>query len=398
MTIASMTVAELLEKGAAGDLLRDMVAFMAQRLMELDVDGRCGAAHGERSPERLNQRNGYRDRPWETRVGTIPLRIPKLRSGSYFPAFLEPRRLAEKALAAVIQEAYVQGVSTRAVDELVKALGMSGISKSQVSRLCAELDERVQEFLQRPLEGDWPYLWLDATYLRVRQAGRIVSVAAIIAVAVNSDGRREVLGLALGASEAEPFWTDFLRSLTRRGLRGVKLVVSDAHEGLKAAIGKVLNASWQRCRVHFLRNALAHVPKGQRRVVAALIGTIFAQDSAEAAQQQWRIVTDQLRCRFPKLAALLDSAEPDVLAYFAFPREHRLKLHSTNPLERLNGEVKRRADVVGIFPNEAAIVRLIGALLLEQNDEWAIQRRYLTLETLASVGENPTVRLPAVTT
>src|SRR5262249_3269796 len=257
MTDDMMNLRALLEKSSDAELLRDMVGFAAQRLMELEIETSTGAAHGERSPDRINQRNGYRDRLWETRAGTIELRIPKLRKGSYFPAFLEPRRMAEKALAAVVQEAYVQGVSTRSVDELVKAMGMTGISKSQVSRLCGEIDERVGAFLSRPIEGDWPYLWIDATYVKVRQAGRIVSVAVIIAVAVNTDGIREVLGLAVGPAEAEPFWTEFLRSLTRRGLRGVKLVISDAHEGLKAAIAKVLKASWQRCRVHFIRNALA---------------------------------------------------------------------------------------------------------------------------------------------
>jgi putative transposase len=276
-------------------------------------------------------------------------------------------------------------------------MGMSGISRSQVSRLCAEIDERVQTFLSRPIEGDWPYLWIDATYLKVRQAGRIVSVAAIIAIGANSDGRREVLGMQVGASEAEPFWTDFLRTLTRRGLRGVKLVISDAHEGLKAAVRKVISATWQRCRVHFMRNVLVHAPAGQRRMVSALIATIFAQESEAAAQDQWRIVADQLRERFPKIARVMDDAEDDVLAHMAFPREHWCKIHSTNPLERLNGEIKRRTDVVGIFPNEAAIYRLVGALLLEQNDEWALQRRYMSLETLAGVGDNPIVSLSAVT-
>ncbi|TXH47144.1 MAG: IS256 family transposase [Burkholderiaceae bacterium] len=396
MTQDRMQLSELLEKAGGGDFVREMIGFVAQRLMELEVDTRCGAGHGERSEGRTNSRNGYRDRDWDTRAGTVALRIPKLRSGSYFPPFLEPRRTAEKALAAVIQEAYVQGISTRSVDDLVQAMGMSGISKSQVSRLCAEIDERVQTFLQRPIEGDWPYLWIDATYLKVRQAGRIVSVAAIIAVGANTDGRREVLGMQVGASEAEPFWTDFLRSLTRRGLRGVKLVISDAHEGLKAAVRKVISASWQRCRVHFMRNVLVHAPAGQRRMVSALIGTIFAQEAESAARDQWRAVADQLRSRFPKIATLMDNCEDEVLAHLSFPKEHRTKIHSTNPLERLNGEIKRRTEVVGIFPNEAAIYRLVGALLLEQNDEWALQRRYMTLETLAVVGDNPNVSLPAV--
>jgi len=305
--------------------------------------------------------------------------------------------MAEKALAAVIQEAYVQGVSTRSVDELVKAMGMTGISKSQVSRLCTEIDDKIAAFLNRSLEGDWPYLWLDATYVKVRANGRIVSVAVIIAVAVNSDGRREVLGMAIGASEAETFWTEFLRKLARRGLRGVKLVISDAHEGLKAAVAKVLHASWQRCRVHFMRNVLAHAGKQGRRVVAAFIATAFAQEDAETARLQWRQVADQLRPKVAKLAALMDEAEADVLAFMSFPKDHRPKIHSTNPLERLNGEIKRRTDVVGIFPNKEAITRLVGAILLEQNDEWAVQRaRYMTLETIAPLSEDPIFTLPPV--
>lgn len=305
--------------------------------------------------------------------------------------------MAEKALTAVIQEAYIQGVSTRSVDDLVKAMGMSGISKSQVSRLCEEIDERVKAFLDRPIEGDWPYLWIDATYVKVRQNGRIVSVAVIVAVGVNSDGRREVLGMDIGPSEAETFWTAFLRKLARRGLRGVRLVVSDAHEGIKASVAKVLTATWQRCRVHFMRNALAHAGKSGRRVVSAFVATAFAQEDAASASRQWRTVADQLRPKLPKLATLMDDAEADVLAYMGFPAQHRAKLHSTNPLERLNGEIKRRTDVVGIFPNEAAITRLVGAILLEQNDEWAVQRaRYMTLETMAPVSDNALVSLPAV--
>jgi transposase-like protein len=376
-----------------------MIGFAAQRIMELEVSAATGAGYGEKTAERLAQRNGYRDRAWETRAGTVDLRIPKLRKGSYFPGFLEPRRMAEKALTAVIQEAYVQGISTRSVDDLVKAMGMGGISKSQVSRLCEEIDAKVKAFLDRPIEGDWLYLWVDATYLKVRQNGRIVSVAAIVAVGVNADGRREVLGLEIGPSEAETFWTGFLRKLARRGLRGVKLVVSDAHEGLKAAIAKVLaGAAWQRCRVHFMRNVLAHAGRQGRRVVSAFVATAFAQDDAEAARQQWRKVADQLRPKLRKLAEIMDAAEPDVLAYMAFPQAHRAKLHSTNPIERLNGEIKRRTDAVGIFPNEAAIIRLVGAILLEQNDEWAVQRaRYMSLETIAPIGDTPVVALSAVT-
>ncbi len=388
MTDDSIALKTLIEKAPDADFLRDMIGFAAERLMALEVDGLCGAGHSERSAERTNHRNGYRERIWETRAGTINLPVPKLRKGSYLPFFLEPRRTAEKALVAVIQEAWIQGISTRSVDDLVKAMGMTGISKSQVSRLCEEIDERVKAFLDRPLEGDWPYLWLDATYVKTRQAGRIVSVAAIVAVAVNSKGKREVLGLATGPSEAETFWTDFLRSLTRRGLRGVKLVISDAHEGLKAATAKVLHATWQRCRVHFMRNALAHVTKGQRLMVAAAIRTAFAQEDYDSAVTQWRQVADSLRKRFPKLATLMDEAEQDVLAFMTFPRDHWTKIHSTNPLERLNKEIKRRTNVVGIFPNEAAITRLVGAILAEQNDEWAVSRRYMTLETLARLSHH----------
>ena len=396
-TKTNMALAELSEKGADADLLRDMIQFVAQRMMEMDTESLCAAAYGERSADRANSRNGYRERVWDTRAGSVELKIPKLRKGSYFPGFLEPRRTAEKALAAVIQESYIHGVSTRSVDDLVKAMGMSGISKSQVSRLCTEIDERVHAFLARPIEGDWPYLWIDATYVKVREAGRIVSVAVIIAVAVNTDGVREVLGMAIGPSEAEPFWTAFLRSLTRRGLRGVKLVISDAHEGLKAAAAKVLKSTWQRCKVHFLRNALAHAGKGQRQMVLAMINTVFAQENQEAAITQWRSVADQLRVKFPKLATLMDGSECDVLAYMSFPKAHSKQIHSTNPLERVNAEIKRRTDVVGIFPNEAAITRLVGAILLEQNDEWAVERsRYMTLESVAPVRDDPFVRLPAV--
>jgi putative transposase len=396
MTDERMALIELVEKSPDADLIRDLLAFAAERLMAFEVEGRTGAPLGARSAERVNQRNGYRERAWETRTGRIDLAIPKLRKGSYFPSFLEPRRTAEKALTAVIQEAYVQGISTRSVDELVKAMGMSGVSKSQVSRLVEEIDERVNAFLARPIEGEWPYLWIDATYIKVREAGRIVSLAVIIAVGVNSDGRREVLGVATGPSEAEPFWKSFLRSLADRGLRGVKLVIADDHKGLRAAAAKVFHASLQRCRVHWMRNALAHVPPKQRPAVVAMLKTIFAQDTAEAAGAQWCQVADALRERFPKLAELMDASREDVLVYMSFPREHWPQIASTNPLERLNGEIKRRSDVVGIFPNDKAAVRLVGALMLEQNDEWAVSRRYMSLESLSTLSDDPVLRLPAV--
>jgi putative transposase len=398
MTDHEIALRELLAKGSDATFLREMIAFAAERLMELEVSAATGAGHGERSPERQVQRNGYRDRDWQTRAGTVELRIPRLRKGSYFPSFLEPRRAAEKALTAVIQEAYIQGVSTRSVDALVQAMGGTGVSKSEVSRLCAEIDTRVDAFLERPIEGEWPYLWLDATYVKARRDHRIVSVAVIVAVAVNTDGRREVLGMATGNSEAEHFWTEFLRSLARRGLRGVKLVISDAHEGLKAAANRVLGATAQRCKVHFQRNALAHAGKTQRRIVAAWIGTAFAEADQEAAHRQWRAVADQLRPRVPRLAELMDAAEHDVLAFMGFPVAHRAKISSTNPLERVNGEIKRRSDVVGIYPNEAAVRRLVGALLLEQQDEWAVQRRYMPLETMAPIGDAAPVRLPTMAT
>jgi putative transposase len=392
-----MALAELAEKGADVDVLRQMVQFMAQRLMELDVEGRCGAGYDEKSAERTNSRNGFRDRTWETRAGSVELKIPKLRQGSYFPEFLEPRRTAEKALTAVIQEAYIKGISTRSVDDLVKAMGMSGVSKSQVSRLCAELDERVGAFLNRQIEGDWPYLWIDATYVKTREAGRIVSVAVIVAVGVNTEGQREVLGLKVGASEAEPFWTEFLRSLNRRGLRGVKLVISDSHEGIKAAAAKTLKATWQRCRVHFMRNVLAYANKTQRRMVSAAIGTVFVQETAEAARTQWRSVADQFREKLPKLSAMMDEAEHDVLAFMGLPRAHWPQIYSTNPLERLNAEIKRRTNVVGIFPNDNAITRLVGAMMLEQSDEWSLTRRYMQLEGLQALSDTVPTRLSAVT-
>jgi putative transposase len=390
MTIDRLLLAELIEKGSEADLLREMMTFVVNRMMDLDVESLTGAAYGERSVDRMNQRNGYRERPWHTTIGTLPVAIPKLRKGSYFPSFLEARRTSDKALIAVIQEAYVHGVSTRSVDDLAKAMGLTGISKSQVSRLCEEIDERVKTFLSRPIEGAWPYVWIDATYVRSREGGRIVSVAAIIAVGANADGRREVLGMAVGPSEAEPFWTKFLRSLTERGLRGVKLVISDSHEGLKKAASKVLGATWQRCSVHFMRNAMANVQNvKQRGVVAAAIRTAFAQETEKEAHAEWTAVADRLRKRFPRVSALMEEARNDVLAYMSFHKSHWSQIRSTNPLERLNREIKRRTNVASIFPNEAAVVRLVGAILLEQNDEWAVTRRYMSLETMVGLCNNP---------
>jgi transposase-like protein len=378
MTEERLPLQELLAKAGDGDSLRSVAEAVLQLPMEADVEGLIGAGRYERTGERLNHRNGYRDRTLDTRLGALPLRVPKLRQGSCFPPFLEPRKTSERALVAVvIQEAWIGGVSTRRVDDLVQALGLAGIGKSTVSKLCKEIDERVGAFLDRPLSGEWPYLWLDATYLRQREGGRIVSVAAIAAVAANAEGRREAVGLHIGPSEAETFWSTFLKSLVRRGLRGVKLVISDAHEGLKAAIARVLRATWQRRRVHFARDASAHVPKGQQSMAAAALRQAFLQPDHASARQTWRHVADGFRPRWPKLGALMDEAEEDVLAYMAFPAAHRTKLHSVNPLERVNKGIKRRTDVVGIFPSEAAVVRLAGAVLLEINDERATQNRYM---------------------
>lgn len=381
-----MAFEELLRKRGVedADFLREAVRVLVQSLMELEVSKQIGASLHERSSERQTYRNGYRDRAWETRVGTVNLRIPKLREGSYFPSLLEPRRRAEKALVSVVQEAYVHGVSTRKVDELVQALGMSGISKSEVSRMCAELDQTVEAFRNRPLQGRYPYLWLDAKYLKVREDGRVLNMAFVLATAVNEKGDREVLGFDVGLSEDGAFWTAFLRNLVTRGLNGVLLVISDAHEGLKEAIRKVLvGSSWQRCRVHFLRNLLSHVPKSAQTLVAALVRTIFAAPDKASAHAQLETVVKNLAPRYPKVAQLLIDAEEDILAYMAFPPEHHRQLHSTNPLERLNREIGRRTDVVGIFPNRASVIRLAGAVLQEQHDEWiAAPRRYFSLESM----------------
>jgi len=379
----STFIGKLLEE-QDGDLLREGVRVLAQALMETEVTALVGAERHERSEDRTAYRNGTRVRSWDTRVGTVDLTIPKVRPGSYFPSLLQPRRRAEQALLTVVQEAYVHGVSTRKVDDLVKALGLDGISKSEVSRICADLDPVVEAFRTRPLTGEHPYVWLDATYHKVRIDGRVVSQATVVAIGVTLDGERQVLGIDVGASEDRGFWTAFLRSLVKRGLSGVRLVISDAHEGLKHAIGTVLSgAAWQRCRVHFMRNLLATVPQAMREPIAAIVRTLFAQPDHASAMTQLHKVSDGLRARFPQAAALLEEAAEDILAHKHFPEEHRRQLHSTNPLERLNKEIKRRSNVVGIFPNVKATIRLVGAILLEQDDEWAVaERRYFSTESM----------------
>jgi len=379
----SAFVGKLLEEHD-GDVLREGVRVLAQALMESEVTTLVGAERHERSDERTAYRNGTRVRTWDTRVGTVDLAIPKVRPGTYFPSLLQPRRRAEQALLTVVQEAYVHGVSTRKVDDLVKALGLDGISKSEVSRICADLDPVVEAFRTRPLTGEHPYVWLDATYHKVRIDGRVVSQATVVAIGVTLAGERQILGVDVGASEDRSFWTAFLRSLVKRGLAGVRLVISDAHEGLKHAIGTVLSgAAWQRCRVHFMRNLLATVPQAMREPIAAIVRTVFAQPDHASAMTQLHKVSDGLRTRFPQAAALLEEAAEDILAHKHFPEEHRRQLHSTNPLERLNKEIKRRSNVVGIFPNVRATIRLVGAILLEQDDEWAVaERRYFSIESM----------------
>jgi transposase-like protein len=383
-----MALAEVLRKAGVeqADFLREGVRVLAHELMELELAEHVGAERHERTPERSGYRNGTRERTWDTRVGTIELQVPRVRDGSFFPSVLEPRRRAERALVAVVQEAYVQGVSTRRVDDLVQALGMHTMSKSQVSRLCSELDKEVERFRTRKLVSRFPYVWLDGTFVKVRDGGRVVSQAIVIAIGVTASGEREVLGLDVGPTESGAFWLAFLRSLVARGLGGVKLVISDAHSGLKAAIASVLQgAAWQRCRVHFVRDALALVPKSAQQMVAATIRTVFAQPDATSARATWRRVADSFRGRFPRVADLLDAAEEEILAYLTFPHEHWHQIWSNNPLERLNKEVKRRTDVVGIFPNPGAVVRLVGSVLAEQHDEWQVARRYFSAESLAKL-------------
>jgi putative transposase len=380
---ASIDAIEWLRKQveAAPDGLRTMLTEMVNVLMGAEVDAVCGAGYGERSADRANSRNGYRVRPWDTRVGSIDLQIPKLRQGSYFPTWLlEPRRRAEKALTAVVAEAYALGVSTRKVEDLVQALGIEKLSKSQVSQLAKELDGVVKSFRERPLVGNFTYLWLDALVMKCREGGRIVNVACLVGVGVNDDGRREILGLDVVTAEDGAGWLAFLRGLRARGLKGVKLVVSDAHPGLRDAIDSVLRGtSWQRCRTHFVRNLLTRVPKAAHAIVATYVRTIFMQPDAESVRAQHARTVEQLQNRFPKAAALLEEAAEELLAFAAFPKEHWRQIWSNNPQERLNREIRRRTDVVGIFPNRDAIIRLVGAVLCEIHDDWAVVRRYMTI-------------------
>jgi transposase-like protein len=386
-----MSLLQLLDKAEAGadpEFLRDGLRLLVQELMDAEVTQLVGAGPYERSDTRLTQRNGYREREWDTRVGTMELQIPKLRQGTYFPGLLEPRRRHERALLSVVQQAYVHGVSTRAVDHLAEALGLKGISKDQVSRICKELDGQVHAFRTRRLDGEYPYLMLDATFQKVREDGRVVSMAVLIAVGVRATGEREVLGVDVGPTEDHQFWLGFLRDLKDRGVGGVRLVTSDAHLGLKAAVAQVFTgATWQRCRVHFMRNALSSVPKQAQQMVAAMVRTIFAQPDAESARETVSRVCRLFEKRFPQLVALLQEAEADVLAYYGFPVEHRRQLWSTNSLERLNREVGRRCDVVGIFPNRLSLLRLAGAVLEEQSDEWAVGRRYFSTESMNKLKE-----------
>ena len=395
MTEPSLTLPIALHKTleqSDPDLLRALLQAVVEQLMSAEADARCGAVYGERSSDRVNARNGYRSRPWETRLGEIDLAIPKLRKGSYFPEWLlEPRRRSEKALLAAIAEAYVLGVSTRRVERLLETLGLSGISKSRVSEICSELDPAVEAFRQRPLTLAYPYVWLDALEMKCREEGGGVGVSVVVATGVSREGHREILGVEVFTSEDGAAWLAFLRSLKARGLSGVRLVISDAHPGLKAAIASVFTGSrWQRCRTHLTTNVLTKVPKAAQPGVAALLRMIFLQQEAEAVRQQAQHVLAVLEQRWPDAAQVFAGAFEDVLAFTAFPKEHWRQIWSNNPQERLNKEIRRRTDVVGIFPNRAAIVRLVGALLAEQHDEWAIGRRYFSLESVAPL--NPELK------
>jgi transposase-like protein len=388
MTAAEQAAKTLLDEHA--DVLRDAVAMVVAQLMEAEISTEIGAVRGEVSPDRLTHRNGYRPRPWETRVGELELLIPRKRSGeAYFPSFLEPRRRCEQAIVAVVMEAYVNGVSTRKVDRLVEQLGIGGMTKDRVSALCRALDGQVEAFRSRPLTGEYPYLWLDAKVVKVRSRGHVYPKALVIAYGVHETGRREVIGLDIGETESEAFWVAFLRSLRERGLAGVRLCVSDEHTGLKNAIARILGAPWQRCTVHFVRDMHRHCRPAQRGMVSAALREVFNAESEAVARDRAGQVIERLLSSAPKIAELLTLAEEDLLAFYRFPAVHWSKLRSTNPLERVNREIARRADVVGIFPNDAAAIRLAGALLIEQNDEWLVGRRYLSDESLALVLAEP---------
>jgi transposase-like protein len=396
------TASNVIQTSHAGVLLQTLLRALTT-VMESEVGALCGAGYGERSDERANLRNGYRERPLETRMGTLELKIPKLREGSYFPSFLEPRRRWEQAFVSVVSEAYVQGVSTRKVDALVQAMGAGGMSKSEVSRLCATLDQEVQAFRKRKLDKAYPYLWLDALYLKVRDGQHVVSKATLVAYGVSETGEREVIGVEVADGEMEDAWRSFLGDLVSRGLRGVRLVISDAHAGLVKGVRGVLNgAAWQRCTVHFARNVLCRVPKAAQGIVAAALKGIFSQPSQTEAQKALRKAVELLRPKYPAAAAVIEEAEADVLSYMSFPDKHWRQIHSTNPLERQNREIRRRTDVVGIFPNRASALRLVTMLLIEQNDDWAVNRRYFSLESmellkapLAPAAEPPMLEMAA---
>jgi putative transposase len=384
-----MTIAEVVRdvlRDEHADVIRESVRAVAQELMEAEISELIGAQHGERTEDRATHRNGYRARRWDTRAGEIELQIPKMRQGSYFPSFLQPRKRSEQALVSVVQQAYVCGVSTRRVDQLVESLGLR-ISKSEVSRIAGLLDEQVQAFRQRPLEGRYPYVFVDAKIEKVRAGGRVARKCVVIAHAVHETGRREIIGLDVGEAETEAFWTEFLRSLVARGLVGVQLAISDAHPGLKAAIARVLGSPWQRCTVHFLRDLRGHCRKDQHDALGALIRQLFTASDGAEARRRLADAIGQLEPRLPKVARLLDEAEEDVLAFYAFPSEHWPKLRSTNPLERFNREIGRRTDVVGIFPDDASLIRLVSMLAIEANDEWLVGRSYISQGSMATLYE-----------